>query len=182
VSLLRERLVMGQNSSVNSQIVNAIAATLPLDPIEDYVAGMVDLLKWPGIDSFTAIGLLDMLRDRLPGAPSEGTSVEAMIKWLRITYPFLNLTEPSRAGRRGRLGRRDLPRHRPRQPTDLPHLRQHRQHLVIRNSTSTAPCSLPPPPTNPAPQTCPPSLRSGSRLGAAPSTLPTISPRSRTPG
>ena len=55
-----------------------------------------------------------------------------------------------RAGRHGRLGRRDLPRHRPRQPADLPRLRRHGQHLVIRNATSSR--SLPPPPTNPAPE------------------------------
>ena len=53
---------------------------------------------------------LKVLHERVPGAPVQEVGLDAAVAWVAATYPG----------------------HRPRQPADLPRLRQHRRRLVTR--------------------------------------------------
>ena len=72
----------------------AVAVTLPADPAETYVAAIVELLKWPTTAGPATDALLEVLHERVPGAPGKEAGLDATVAWVAATYPDIDLDSP----------------------------------------------------------------------------------------
>jgi hypothetical protein len=72
----------------------AIAITLRADPPKPYVAAIVELLKWPTRAGPATEALLEMLHERVPGAPGKEAGLDATVAWVARTFPDIDLDSP----------------------------------------------------------------------------------------
>jgi hypothetical protein len=72
----------------------AVATLLPSEPPEIYVAGIVQLLKWPTTAGPATDVLLTALHERMPGAPGKEAGLDATVAWVAATYPDIDLDSP----------------------------------------------------------------------------------------
>ena len=81
---------------VAEAFARAIAVTLPVDPAEPepYVAAIVELLKWPTTAGPATDALLEVLHERVPGAPGKEAGLDATVAWVAATYPDIDLDSP----------------------------------------------------------------------------------------
>ena len=77
--------------SVAQRFARAIAVTLPADPPKHYVAAIVELLKWPTTVGPATDALLEVLHERIPGAPGKEAGLDATVAWVAATYPAIDL-------------------------------------------------------------------------------------------
>ncbi len=71
-----------------------IAVTRSVVPDEPYVAMIVELLKWPTTAGSATDALLEVLHERVPGAPGKEAGLDATVAWLPATYPDIDLDSP----------------------------------------------------------------------------------------
>ena len=70
---------------------------MPLDPIkpQPYVAAVVELLKWPTTAEPGATeALVEVLHDRVPGAPGKEAGLDATVRWVAATFREIDLDSP----------------------------------------------------------------------------------------
>ncbi len=68
--------------------------SLPADPPQPYVAAVVELLKWPTTVGPATDALLEVLHDRVPGAPGKEAGLDGTVQWVAETYPEIGLDSP----------------------------------------------------------------------------------------
>ena len=83
---------------VAEAFARAIAVSLQLDPAkpQPYVAAIVELLKWPttAAEWGATNALLEVLHDRVPGAPGKEAGLDATVRWVAATFPEIDLDSP----------------------------------------------------------------------------------------
>ncbi|MFO1049166.1 MAG: toll/interleukin-1 receptor domain-containing protein [Geminicoccaceae bacterium] len=95
--LSRAILATATVPSAATSFARAIAVTLPVDPAkpQPYVANIVELLKWPTTAEPGATeALLEVLHDRVPGAPGKEAGLDATVRWVATTFPEIDLDSP----------------------------------------------------------------------------------------
>lgn len=80
--------------TIAEAFARAIAVTLSADPDEPYVAMIVELLKWPTTVGPATDTLLEVLHERVPGAPAKEAGLDAIIAWIAANYPDIDLDSP----------------------------------------------------------------------------------------
>jgi hypothetical protein len=71
-----------------------IAVILPAMPVQPFVASVVELLKWPTTAGPATDALLEVLHERVPGAPGKEAGLDATVAWVAATYPDIDLDSP----------------------------------------------------------------------------------------
>jgi hypothetical protein len=94
VEVLKTALGTTDEPATAAALAGAIAALLPMEPRETYVAGIIEFLKWPTIVGPATDVLLEVLHERVPGAPSKEAGLDATVAWVAATYPDIDLDSP----------------------------------------------------------------------------------------
>jgi hypothetical protein len=94
IEVARTVLAETDEPDVATAFSRAIAVTLPADPATPYVATIVELLKWPTTAGPATDALLEVLHDRVPGAPGKEAGLDATVAWVAQTFPDIDLDSP----------------------------------------------------------------------------------------
>ena len=92
--LVQFALARVDNPVTAKDLARAIAVTLPAEPPKPYVAAIVELLKWPTTAGPATDALLEVLHERVPGAPGKEAGLDATVAWVAATYPDIDLDSP----------------------------------------------------------------------------------------
>ena len=90
----RSILAMTNKAMAAQAFAHAIAETLPGEPATSYVAAIIELLKWPTTAGPATDELLEVLHERVPGAPGKEARLAATIQWVATTFPEIDLDSP----------------------------------------------------------------------------------------
>ena len=97
VEILRPALASTAEPRLAEPSARVIALTLPADSAKPqaYVAAIIELLKWPTAAQPGATeALLEVLHDRVPGAPGKEAGLDATVQWVAATFPEIDLDSP----------------------------------------------------------------------------------------
>ena len=75
-------------------LARALASVLPTEPLPAYIASLIELLKWPTTAGPATDALLEVLYERVPGAPGKDAGLNATVEWVAATYPDIDLDSP----------------------------------------------------------------------------------------
>jgi hypothetical protein len=101
---LRTLLATSDMPSAAATLAGAVAALLPMDSPQAYVAAIVELLKWPTTVGEATDALLGALHGRVPGAPGKEAGLDTTVAWVAATYPDIDLDSPPTLPESGSTG------------------------------------------------------------------------------
>jgi hypothetical protein len=87
-------LARADEPSLAAAFAGAVSVLLPREPRQVYIAAIVELLKWPTTAGPATDALLEVLHERVPGAPGREAGLDATIAWVAETYPDIDLDSP----------------------------------------------------------------------------------------
>ena len=75
--------------------LNCQAPSRPSSPALSHVAAIAELPKWPtSAEPGATAALLEVLHDRVPGAPGKEAGLDANVRWIATTFPEIDLDSP----------------------------------------------------------------------------------------